>query len=140
MRIVIAPLAATLIAAVALTLATAGCIHLPEYVVSVQADPDVTWWGYLKITRSLGGGGEGGRTTRVPQEYPEWDLDSWETTLEHKEEDGLYGRITAVAIVAYKTGGEGFIRVMITRDGEVVAQGETSDTGAGASCEFAERN
>lgn len=140
MRIAFVPLAATLIVAVALTLATAGCIHLPEYVVSVQADPDVTWWAYLKITRSLGGGGRGGHGTRVPQGCQESDLDSWETTLEHKEEDGLYGRITAAAIVAYKTGGEGSIRVMITRDGEVVAQGETSNTGAGASCEFAEQN
>lgn len=140
MRIVSVSLAVTLIAAVALTLATAGCIHLPEYVVSVQADPDVTWWAYLKTTHCLGGGGWGGQHTRVPQGPQEWDVDSWETTLEHKEEDGLYGRITAVGIIAYKTGGEGSIRVMITRDGVVVAQGETSTTGAGASCEFAEKN
>jgi len=137
MRFAIAPLVMILIAAVLLTLTGTGCSRLPEYVVSVQADPDVTWWAYLKVTRSLGGGGTHGETTRVPQEYDEWDVDFWETTLEH-EEEGQYGRITAVAIVAYKTGGEGSVRVVIIRDGEVVAQGETSQTGAGASCEFAE--
>mgnify|MGYP000327284591 CR=1 FL=1 len=127
-----------LVSTVSFTLAATGCSRLPEYVVSVQADPGVTWWAHLEVKRSLGGGGWEGDFTRIPLKYDEWDRDSWEVTLKHKTERGQHARIISVSIAARKTGGEGSIRVVIMRDGEVVAQAETSQTGAKASCEYAE--
>jgi hypothetical protein len=123
---------------VLVTLTATGCARLPEYVVSVQADPGVTWWAHLEVKRSLGGANWEGDFTRIPLKYDEWDRDFWEVTLEHKTERGQHARIISVSIAARKTGGEGSIRVVIMRDGEVVAQAETSQTGARASCEYAE--
>ncbi|HCW51093.1 MAG TPA: hypothetical protein DGR79_03355 [Clostridiales bacterium] len=139
-------LAMLIIAAVALTSAwaAAGCIRLPEYVVRVEADPDVTWWGFLRVTRNIGAGRQS-RGTRIPQDTLESDLDSWEITLEHETHNPrvgvgtrVHGRITAVSVRIYKTGAEGSVRVEIVRVGEVVAQAETARTGASAHCEHIE--
>ncbi|HCJ10030.1 MAG TPA: hypothetical protein DHW14_02545 [Clostridiales bacterium] len=136
-------LAVLIIAVVALTWTGAGCVHLPEYVVRVEADPDVTWWGFLQVTRDIGAG-RASRGTRIPQGTLESDLDSWETTLEHETYNPrvggtrVHGRITAVSVRVYKTGGDGSVRVEIIRDGEVVARAETARTGASAHCEHVE--
>jgi len=110
---------------------------LPEYAVTVQADPDVTWWGYLTVYRDLGQG-ESRTTTRIPGALESSTLDFWELALEHADTGTSVqgGRITKITLQVFKTDGEGFLRAMITRDGEVVAEDETDVAGAAAYCEF----
>lgn len=114
-----------------------GCDGLPEYSVSVQADPGVAWWGWVYVTRDLGNG-EGSDGTRIPTSESSGSVvDLWEQTLEHEREgDPSGGRIVGVSLQVFKTGGDGSVRVKVFRDGEVVAEGETSQTGAAAYCEY----
>lgn len=120
-----------------LALVIGSCTGLPEYAVSVQADPDVTWSGWLSVERNIGPG-EARHGNRVPVGAEESSLDSWGLSLKHETEDGSPGRITAVSLKALKIAGDGSVRVTITRNGEVVAQGETDKIGAAAFCEWKE--
>lgn len=130
------------VVALALTLALvgilSGCISLPEYTVSVEADPGVRWWGWLSVSRYVGDGERRSGTRIPPDESQGSALGSWELTLRHEYGDGFGegGRIVGVSLQVFKAGGEGSVRVWISRDGEVVAEGETSETGAAAHCEF----
>lgn len=120
-----------------LALTSASCTALPEYTVRVEADPDVLWWGYLSVGRDLGRGEQLG-TQRIDG----LDISNtsfWELTLEHDHTASVppaTGRITTISLRVFKTGGEGCVRISITRDGEVVAQAETFETGGAAYCEF----
>ncbi len=115
-------------------LAFPGCVRLPEYSVSVQADPGVTWRADVTVHRRVKGS-TGWFGSAVIQDTRERSLPAWSLSLQHTDQDGREGRITKVAVDVLKISGEGIVRVTITRDGEVVAQDETSVIGAKAYCE-----
>jgi len=115
-------------------LASPGCVKLPEYSVSVQADPGVTWRAYVTVHRRVKGN-TGWFGSAVVEDTQERTLPAWSLSLEHRDQDGREGRITSVAMNVLKISGEGLVQVAITRDGEVVAQSETSVTGGEAYCE-----
>ena len=130
---------------VASILPITGCARLPEYVVSVQADPGVTWWGILTVARRVNQTEARDRERIPPGTIEASALESWEITLEHEVEgfstnlgEVRGGRIAEITLQVFNIGGDGFVRLKITRDGKVVAEGETNVTGAAAYCEFSE--
>lgn len=120
-------------AIIGLTGMFSGC-RQPEYSARVEADPGVIWWGDWEVWRDKGRGSSR-RGTRIPdQEHIH--TPSWEQNWTDRESDGTPGRITRIILRAFKTAGEGAVRIEILRDGIVVAQDETSVIGTPAYCEF----